>query len=146
VFVTLSVLGHSAHDKRNVISPKAVIWQLRLAAWIPGLVAIAVAGPARAEVSVKPPFASSMVLQREMAVPIWGTASGGEQVSVTVASQTKTVTAPANGKWSLKLDPMPAGGPYVVTIKGTNTVELEDVYVGEVWQAAGQSNMDTRLN
>ena len=73
-----------------------------------------------------------MVLQREMAVPIWGTASAGEQVSVTVASQTKTVTAPANGKWSLKLDPMPAGGPYVVTIKGTNTVELEDVYVGEV--------------
>jgi sialate O-acetylesterase len=110
------------------------------------LLALTLAGPARANVAVKPPFASSMVLQREMAVPVWGTASGGEQVTVSIASQTKTVTAPASGKWTLKLDPMPAGGPYVVTIKGTNTVTLEDVYVGEVWQAAGQSNMDTRLS
>jgi sialate O-acetylesterase len=103
-------------------------------------------GHAHAAVAVKPPFASSMVLQREMEVPVWGTAASGEQVTVAIASQTKTVTAPANGKWTVKLDPMPAGGPYVVTIKGSNTVTLEDVYVGEVWQAAGQSNMDTRLN
>lgn len=114
--------------------------------WITGLVAMTLADPAYGDVAVKPPFASSMVLQREMEVPFWGTAAGGEQVSVSIASQTKTVTTPANGKWSLKLDPMPAGGPYVVTIKGTNTVTLDDVYVGEVWQAAGQSNMDTRLN
>lgn len=117
-----------------------------LAPCIAGLVAVTFAGPAHAEVAVKPPFASSMVLQREMEVPIWGTASAGEQVSVSVASQTKTVTTPANGKWSLKLEAMPAGGPYVVTIKGTNTVTLDDVYVGEVWQAAGQSNVDTRLS
>lgn len=110
------------------------------------LLAMTLAGPAQATVAVKPPFASAMVLQREMAAPIWGTAASGEQVTVSIASQTKTVTAPANGKWTLKLDPMPAGGPYVVTIKGTNTVTLEDVYVGEVWQAAGQSNMDTRLS
>jgi sialate O-acetylesterase len=38
-----------------------------------------------------------MVLQRDMPVPIWQTAAGGEQVSVTVASQTKTVAAPAVG-------------------------------------------------
>jgi sialate O-acetylesterase len=114
--------------------------------WLTGLAAVMLASPAYGNVAVKPPFASSMVLQRDMEVPIWGTAAGGEQVSVAIASQTKTVTTPANGKWSLKLDPMPAGGPYVVTIKGTNTVTLDDVYVGEVWQAAGQSNMDTRLN
>jgi sialate O-acetylesterase len=110
------------------------------------LVALTLSAAAQAEVAVKPPFASSMVLQREMPVPIWGTAAGGEQVTVSVASQSKTVTAPADGKWRVKLDPMPAGGPYVVTIKGNNTVTLEDVYVGEVWQAAGQSNVDTRLN
>jgi sialate O-acetylesterase len=113
---------------------------------VSALLVLTLEAAARAAVTVKPPFASSMVLQRDMAVPIWGTASGGEQVSVTVASQTKSVIASDNGKWSLKLDPMPAGGPYVVTIKGTNTVTLEDVYVGEVWQAAGQSNMDTRLS
>ncbi len=101
---------------------------------------------ARANVAVKPPFATSMVLQREMPVPIWGTAASGEQVTITIATQSKTVTTPSNGKWTAKLDPMPAGGPYVLTIKGTNTVSLNDVYVGEVWQAAGQSNVDTRLN
>lgn len=110
------------------------------------LVALTLGAAAQAEVAVKPPFASSMVLQREMSVPIWGTASAGEQVTVSLSSQTKTVTAPADGKWSVKLDPMPAGGPYVVTIKGNNTVTLRDVHVGEVWQAAGQSNVDTRLN
>ena len=110
------------------------------------LVALTLGAGAQAEVAVKPPFASSMVLQREMPVPIWGTASAGEQVTVSVASQTKTVTAPAGGTWRVELDPMPAGGPYAVTIKGSNTVTLEDVYVGEVWQAAGQSNVDTRLN
>ena len=102
--------------------------------------------PAVAAVAVKPPFASSMVLQREMVVPIWGSASSGEQVTVSIAGQTKTVTTPSTGKWTVRLDPMPAGGPYSMAIKGTNTVTLNDVYVGEVWQAAGQSNMDTRLN
>ena len=87
-----------------------------------------------------------MVLQREMPLAVWGTASSGEQVTVTIGSQTKTVATPASGTWTMKLDPMPAGGPYVMTVKGTNTVTLNDVYVGEVWQAAGQSNMDTRLN
>lgn len=110
------------------------------------LLVLTLAGWAHANVAVKPPFASSMVLQREMTVPVWGTAASGEQVTVTIATQTKTVMAPASGKWTLKLDPMPAGGPYTVAIKGTNTVTLEDVYVGEVWQCAGQSNMDTRLN
>lgn len=87
-----------------------------------------------------------MVLQRGMPVPVWGTASSGEQVTVSIASQSKSVSTPASGKWTVKLDSMPAGGPYTMTVKGTNTVTLDDVYVGEVWQAAGQSNMDTRLN
>ncbi|MEO8214713.1 MAG: sialate O-acetylesterase, partial [Myxococcales bacterium] len=110
------------------------------------VVPLILAGGAHANVAVKPPFASSMVLQREMAVPVWGTASSGEQISVSIASQSKTVATPSSGKWTVKLDAMPAGGPYTMTVKGTNTVTLSDVYVGEVWQAAGQSNMDTRLN
>jgi len=101
---------------------------------------------ARADVAVSPPFASHMVLQRDMANPIWGTASGVEQVSVTVGDQTKTTSALANGTWRLELEPMTAGGPFTMTIEGGNTVTLSDIYVGEVWQAAGQSNMDTRLS
>lgn len=90
-------------------------------------------------------FGSHMVLQRDAPIPVFGTASNGEAVTVTLGSQTKTVVAPANGKWSLKLDPMAAGGPHTMTIKGNNTITYTDVMVGEVWQIAGQSNMDTRL-
>jgi sialate O-acetylesterase len=99
-----------------------------------------------ANVAVKMPFASSMVLQRNMVNALWGTASAGEQVSVSIGSQTKTVTTPSNGTWTVKLDPMPEAGPLTVTIQGNNTVTLKDVYIGEVWQVAGQSNMDIRLS
>ena len=57
----------------------------------------------------------------------------------------KSTTA-QNGSWSVLLDPMSAGGPYTMTVKGTNTVTITDVYIGEVWQCAGQSNMDTRVS
>ena len=90
-------------------------------------------------------FGSHMVLQREAPIPVFGTAANGEAVSVTLGTQTKNTTA-ANGSWKINLDAMPAGGPYTLTIKGTNTVTYTDVMVGEVWHCAGQSNMDTRMN
>jgi sialate O-acetylesterase len=102
--------------------------------------------PLSATIAVKMPFANSMVLQRNMMNPIWGTASNGEQVSITLGSQTKTVLTPQSGKWTIKLDPMAEAGPLTMTIKGNNTLTLTDVYIGEVWQVAGQSNMDTRLS
>jgi sialate O-acetylesterase len=99
-----------------------------------------------AAVSVPNAFSNGMVLQRAMAIPIWGKATSGEQVSVTLSGQTKTVVTPSNGSWRAVLDPMPEGGPYSLTVKGTNTVTITDVYLGEVWQCAGQSNMDTRVS
>ena len=99
-----------------------------------------------ANVSVTNAFSSHAVLQRNMAIPIRGKASSGEQVSVTLGSQTKTVTTPSNGSWSVKLDPMTEAGPLTLTIKGNNTVTATDVYIGDVWQVAGQSNMDIRLS
>lgn len=87
-----------------------------------------------------------MVLQREMAVPVWGKADPGEQVTVEFRNQKKTATASGDGYWRIKLDPMEAGGPFILTIKGANTVAISDVMVGEVWQCGGQSNMDTRMS
>jgi sialate O-acetylesterase len=102
--------------------------------------------PSPAAVGVSNAFSDHMVLQRGMACPIWGQASAGEAVTVALASQTKAVTADAKGSWRVKLDPMPAGGPFTMTIKGSNTVTVQDVQVGEVWQCGGQSNMDTRMS
>ncbi len=87
-------------------------------------------------------FGSRMVLQRDMSVPVWGTAKPGSTVSLSFRSQSKTVTADAAGTWKIVLDPLKAGGPDVMTI---NETKFEDVLVGEVWLGSGQSNMEATI-
>lgn len=89
-------------------------------------------------------FSDHMVLQRNITVPVWGTADAGETVTVSFNGQTVRTQA-SNGKWMVQLQPMKAGGPYTMTITGTNTVTLQDVLVGEVWVCSGQSNMERQL-
>jgi sialate O-acetylesterase len=85
---------------------------------------------------------NGMVLQREKPVPVWGTAASGEKVTVKFGKQTKTTTADASGNWKVMLDAMPASAKgTTLTIKGTNTIKLTDILVGEVWLCSGQSNM-----
>lgn len=115
-----------------------------------GLLLIATAllpsGPLRAEVTLGSPFTSHMVLQRDRRVPVWGWADPSEKVTVEFAGQTKTATAGADGGWRIELGPFPASAnARALTVKGSKTtaaVALEDVLVGEVWIASGQSNMD----
>ncbi len=94
-----------------------------------------------ADVRLASPFADHMVLQREMSVPVWGWAESGEQVTVSFAGQKVTATAAADGKWTVRLAKLTAGGPFEMTVAGKNTLTLKDVLVGEVWIASGQSNM-----
>ncbi len=110
------------------------------------LAALVSAGAAvRADVKLAPVFGNGMVLQRGMAVPIWGAAAEGEQVTVAFLDQKKTATAGKDGKWSIKLDELKAGGPYKLSVSGKNSLELDDVLVGEVWVCSGQSNMEMTL-
>lgn len=95
-----------------------------------------------ADVKPASPFGDHMVLQRNTSVPIWGTADAGEKLTVHLGNQTISTTANANGRWMIKLNNLAAGGPYTITIKGKNTITINDVYVGEVWLCSGQSNMD----
>lgn len=97
---------------------------------------------ASAEVKLPPVIGNHMVLQREMSLPIWGTAAAGEKVTVRFRDQQKSATADAAGKWRVKLDPLKAGGPDTLIIAGANAIRLEAVLVGEVWVGSGQSNMD----
>ena len=90
-------------------------------------------------------FKNHMVLQRNMQVPIWGTASAGEKVTVSIAGQEAETTANDEGRWMVKLNPMEAGGPYEMIIIGNNTLKIKDVLVGEVWFCSGQSNMAMKL-
>lgn len=87
-------------------------------------------------------FSDHIVLQRDMPVPVWGTAAPGEEVTVEFAGQKKSVKADGAGKWQVKLARMKASAePQTMTIRGKNTLTLEDVLVGEVWVGSGQSNM-----
>ena len=86
-------------------------------------------------------ISNHMVLQRDMPVPIWGTAAAGEKVTVRFRDQEKTVEAGSDGNWSVKLDSLKPGGPGPLVVVGSNTINLDDVLVGDVWIGSGQSNM-----
>ncbi len=112
----------------------------------PFLCAALLGASASAEVKLPAIFSDHMVLQCDTAVPVWGWADAGEQVTVSIAGQTKTATADASGKWSVKLDKLPAGDALTLTVKGKNTITVSDVLVGEVWLCSGQSNMAMTVN
>ncbi|MDD5261193.1 MAG: sialate O-acetylesterase [Methylacidiphilales bacterium] len=105
--------------------------------------------PTTAEVKMPAIFGDHMVLQQEAKIPVWGWAAPGENVKVTLGAQTATATADANGDWRVDLAPLPANGtvaaPQVLTIAGANTLTFQDVLVGDVWIASGQSNMEFGL-
>lgn len=97
--------------------------------------------PLLAAVELADVFNSHMVLQRERVVPIWGTASAGEVVTVAFKGQKVSATANAEGRWEVRLEPEPHGGPFTLVARGSNTVELTDILVGDVWIFSGQSNV-----
>ncbi len=99
----------------------------------------ATAVDAAAEVRLPAVLSDGVVLQRDEPVKIWGTASPGEQVDVSLASRKASTTADASGRWTVTLKPVKAGGPY--TLKANNAV-AEDVLVGDIYLCSGQSNME----
>jgi sialate O-acetylesterase len=96
----------------------------------------------RADVTVPALLADHMVVQRGLPVHVWGMAAPGEVVSVTFRGETKSCTADDDGRWTIYLSPGEAGGPFQMNIKATNTIALNDILVGDVWVASGQSNME----
>jgi len=99
------------------------------------------ASVASADVKLPLVISDNMVLQSEIAAPIWGTASPGEVVTVEINGQKKLSAAGKDGRWMVKLDPQKAGGPFVLTVSASNVLTVRNVLVGEVWHASGQSNM-----
>jgi sialate O-acetylesterase len=83
------------------------------------------AAASRADVTLPDVLSSGMVLQRGMAVPVWGRAEPGEAVTVRFAGQTKKATAGADGRWRVVLDALKASAtPASMTVAGRNTIEL----------------------
>jgi sialate O-acetylesterase len=95
-----------------------------------------------AELKLPAIIGDNMVLQQKQANPVWGWDTPGSQVKVIFSGQTKTATCEADGKWTVKLDPVPANAkPQTMSIEGSSKRELKNILVGEVWLCSGQSNM-----
>jgi sialate O-acetylesterase len=112
------------------------------------------AASARADVTPHPIFSDNMVLQQGGPIAVWGIATPGENVGVTLVRMAKgeasasatSAVADKDGKWSVKVPKQTAGTGYVLTIKGNNTVAFKNVAVGEIWLCSGQSNMEWPVN
>lgn len=90
-------------------------------------------------------FSINMVLQRDVKVRVWGWAEKNESVTITFAGKKYSTKTNSQGKWSVSLNPLPAGGPYEMKVKGTNEIILTNILVGEVWLCSGQSNMEMNV-
>ena len=91
-------------------------------------------------------FSDHMMLQQQSNCPIWGWASPGEKITIKGSWGAETIAeTDADGKWNARLTTKKYGGPYTITITGNNTIVINDVLIGEVWLASGQSNMEIPL-
>ncbi len=87
-------------------------------------------------------FNEGAVLQRNTNVEIWGNAKPSESVTITLQGKEFVAQSDASGRWKTTLDALKAGGPYLLTVTNSQeTIRVNEIYVGEVWIAGGQSNM-----
>jgi sialate O-acetylesterase len=101
---------------------------------------------AQAQIRLPKLISNGMVLQRDTKLNVWGWATTGEKITVRFKDkQYKTVTD-GTGSWRVVIPPLPAGGPFTMTITGSSQVVVRDILVGDVWFCSGQSNMVHQLN
>jgi sialate O-acetylesterase len=111
------------------------------------LIALALAPLAHGEVRLPHVLSDHAVLQRDRPIHIWGWATPGVRLEAHFHAQTVPAIADSLGKWSLWLEPESAGGPYTLSITGDGAEKsLNDLLVGDVWFASGQSNMEISLS
>ncbi len=111
------------------------------------LVGALLASGAYADVKLPAVFNNHMVLQRDVPVPVWGTADAAEEVQLHWDGKPAgKAVADAEGKWKITLGAQQVGGgAHTLTVSGKNSLTLEDILVGEVWLGSGQSNMEWSL-
>ncbi len=99
---------------------------------------------AHANVRLPAVISSNMVLQQKSSVKLWGWSDAAEKIIITTSWNNKvdSTIGDGNGKWQLAVETPAAGGPYTITVKGYNSITLDNVLVGEVWICSGQSNME----
>lgn len=97
------------------------------------------------QITIPKVFASDMVLPRNKPIPITGKGQPNETIEVTIKDHIHNVKADRKGEFTVTLDPMTYGGPFTLSFKGTETLVLENILIGDLWLCAGQSNMQYTL-
>ncbi len=96
--------------------------------------------------SVAEIFDDHMVLQRDQPIFLWGKSVPQTAIKASFRGLTATADVNADGRWTVQFPAMTAGGPFNLAIQsGAETARFTDIYIGDVWLAAGQSNMAFRL-
>lgn len=101
---------------------------------------------ARADPSLPTIISNHAVFQQGRKIHLWGAADPGEKIIVSLSLSRAQALADSSGHWSIDLPPMQAGGPFRLKVAGNTTLVVEDVLIGEVWVASGQSNMTFALS
>lgn len=104
---------------------------------------------ASAQLSMPKIFGSHMVLQRDIEIPVWGNAAPGSEVTVQFDNNRMKVLTGTDGTWRLHIPPCKAGGSYQMVVflseKPSQRIVYEDILIGDVWLASGQSNMELQV-
>ncbi|MGE9269245.1 MAG: sialate O-acetylesterase [Verrucomicrobiales bacterium] len=105
---------------------------------------LATAGVCHSAIELPEFFSDGMVLQREGDARVWGWLEEKGEVTVTFGERKETAKTDASGRWEVNFEGLQASvqGRELSITDGTETKTLEDVVVGEVWIASGQSNME----
>ncbi|MFG6439476.1 sialate O-acetylesterase [Roseateles sp. LKC17W] len=111
---------------------------------LPALFAL-LAGTAQAEVRLAQVFGDHMVLQRDQPIRIWGWATPGRTLTVSLADRQTKAQAGADGRWTAQLPALQAGGPHQLRVNGDGEASRRDLLIGDVWLLSGQSNMEWPL-
>ena len=93
-------------------------------------------------------FRPRSVVQRDQAVPVWGFARPGVEVTVRFAGQTKRATADDYERWRVDLEPMSASAEsrdLVVTCSDGASRTVADVWVGDLWVLTGTAKLASEL-
>jgi len=102
-----------------------------------------------AQITLPKAFGDNMVLQREIAIPLWGNATPGSLITAELGTVHATAKTGKDGKWMIRFPTFKAGGPYTLKIyepgKPNAAIELKGILIGDVWLASGQSNMEWQV-
>lgn len=110
-------------------------------------VAFVSCGSLWAEATLPSIFCDHMVLQHGATLPVWGKASPGEVVTVSILGRSAKTIATSDGNWRVTLPPLVASAiPQHLVVQGNNRIDIQDVLVGDVWIGAGESNMEYPLS